>query len=100
LRRLLTKRQQPPQSDAGLSYLDIYGIHSFIASFCVEINDIAFTDMVNQTRSVYKNFLLGSVINDESKAFGFVEKLNSTCIHYKKINDDVAICRRKGTPLF
>ena len=77
---LLTKRQQP-RSDLRLSYLYIYGIDSFFAIFRVESDDIAFTDVVDQSSRVYENLLLGAIIDDESEAFGLIEKLNSSCTH-------------------
>ena len=76
----MTKRQQPP-SNLRLSYLYVYGINSFFAIFRVESDDIAFADIVDQSRSVYENVLLGAIIDDESEAFGLIEKLNSSCTH-------------------
>jgi hypothetical protein len=48
---------------------------------------------------MYKNFLFRGVVDDESKSFGFVEKLYSSGTHEKKI----MLLQRaalKGNPFF
>ena len=57
---------------AGKSHLsdfDIYCIHSFFATLCVEGDGITFADVVNQTANVNKDFLFRGVVNDEAKSF-------------------------------
>jgi hypothetical protein len=34
---------------------------------------------------VYKNFLLGGIVNNEAKSFGFIEELYCSLIHCKKL---------------
>lgn len=62
---------------------DIYGVHSFLATFGGVRDHVAFPNVVDQARYVYENFLFGGVVNDESKAFGVVEKFNCSSIHKK-----------------
>ncbi len=68
-----------------LGDLDIYCVHSFFATFRVEGNLITFADVVDQTGDVYKNFLLGGVVYNEAKSFGFIEELYCSIIHCKKL---------------
>ena len=68
-----------------LGDLDIYCIHSFFAALGVERDLVAFADVVDQPGDVYENFLLGGVVYNEAKSFGFIEKLDSSTIHEKKL---------------
>lgn len=77
----------------------IHGVQAFFASFSVESYDISFADIVDKACSMYKNFLFRGVVDDESKSFGFVEKLYSSGTHEKKI----MLLQRaalKGNPFF
>jgi hypothetical protein len=57
-------------------------------------NGVAFADFVNQATNVDENFLFGRGVNDETKAFGGVEKFYCSGIHCKKRKkSDVAMCR-------
>ena len=69
--------------DAGLRLgnLDIHCVHAFLAAGGVVIDNVAFANVVDQTRDVYENFLFGGVVNDEAKTFGFVEELYCSSIH-------------------
>ena len=68
-----------------LGDLDIYCVHSFFATLGIESDLIAFADVVDQTGDVYKNFLLGGIVNNEAKSFGFIEELYCSLIHCKKL---------------
>jgi hypothetical protein len=76
---------------------DINCIHSFFAALGIERDFVAFTDVVNQTRDMNKNFLVRGAVNNKAKSLGFVEELYGSTVHLKKIeNCDVAKCRGKG----
>ena len=101
LRILSIKYHLPPASlwqvKPLLSDFDIYCIHSFFATLCVECDLVTFADVVDQTANVNKNFFLRRVVNYETKSFRFVEEFYCACVHCKDIeNCDVATCRRKG----
>lgn len=68
-----------------LRNFDIYCIHSFFATLGSVRDDIAFPDIVNQTRSVYEDFFFRRVVNDKTKSFGIVEEFYCSCIHNKKL---------------
>ena len=83
--------------DRELGDFDIYCVHSFFATFCVEGNSVAFADVVDESAYVNKDFLFSGVVYDEAKTFGFIEKFYCTSIHCKKRKkSDVAMCRAKG----
>ena len=68
-----------------LRELNIDRIQTFFAFFCLESNGVALTDFVNQTADVYEYFLAGGWVDHKTKTFGFVEELDSSCLHTKKI---------------
>ena len=68
-----------------LGDLDIYCIHSFFATLRVEGDLVPFADVVNQTGDVYKNLLLGGIVNNETKSLGFVEEFYCSSVHCKKL---------------
>jgi hypothetical protein len=74
--RILSIKYQPQLSD-----FDIYCIHSFFATLCVERHDVAFANVVDQTANVNKDFLFRGVVNYEAKSFGFIEELYGSSVH-------------------
>ena len=64
-----------------LGDFDINCIHAFFATSSVEVYNISFADVVDQTCCVNEDFLFSGVVNDESESFGFIEKFYCTSIH-------------------
>lgn len=68
-------------SRSRLGDFDIHCIHSFFATLGAESDGIAFANVVDQSGDVDEDFLFRGVVNDEAKAFGFVEELDGSCVH-------------------
>lgn len=86
-----------------LSELDIDRVQAFFAFFCLESDGVALTDFVNQTADVYEYFFAGGGVDDETKTFGLVEELDSSCLHTEKIEKMKSNCpwgHRKGMGKF
>lgn len=64
-----------------LGNFDVDCVHAFFAASGVIVDDIAFANVVDETCSVYENFLFRGVVNDEAKAFGFIEEFYCSGIH-------------------
>jgi len=93
-RRRFGMNMNPKSALLGES--DINCIHAFFAASGFESDGIAFANFVDQATNVDKNFLFGRGVNDETKAFGGVEKFYCSGIHCKKRKkSDVAMCRDK-----
>lgn len=54
--------------DRELGDFDIYCVHSFFATFCVEGNSVAFADVVDESAYVNKDFLFRGVVYYEAKS--------------------------------
>lgn len=74
---------------------DINCIHSFFAALGIERDFVAFTDVVDQTCDVHKNFLVGGAVNNKTKSLGFIEELNGSTVHLKKLK--IVMWRSAGT---
>ena len=68
-------------SASRLGDFDIYRIHSFFAALGIEGDVVAFANVVYQTGGVHKNFLLRGAVDDEAKAFGFIEEFYCSVVH-------------------
>ena len=66
-----------------LGDLDVNCIHSFFAALGIERDFVAFTDVVDQTCDVNKNFLVGGAVDNKAKSLGFIEELNGSTVHLK-----------------
>lgn len=64
-----------------LGETNINCVHAFFATLGFESDGVAFTDLVNQTSGVNKDFLTGSSLDDEAETFGFIEELDGSCLH-------------------
>lgn len=69
----------------SLCQLYIDCIQTFFAHFGLEGNGIAFANFVDKAGNVNEYLLAGGRVNNESKAFGFVKELDSSCLHTEKI---------------
>lgn len=64
-----------------LGNFDVNCVHSFFAASRVVVYNVAFADVVDEACGVYENFLFRGIVNDEAKAFGFIEELYCSSIH-------------------
>lgn len=64
-----------------LSYFDVNGIQAFFTALDVEFHFVVFTDLVDETGSVYKNVFATFIGFNEAKPFGFIKKFYSSCLH-------------------
>lgn len=74
---------------------DVNCIHSFFAALGIERDFVAFTDVVDQTCDMNKNFLVRGVVNNKAKSLGFIEELNGSTVHLKKLK--IVMWRSAGT---
>ena len=68
-----------------LCELYIDSVQAFFALLCVESNIVTFANIVNQTADVDENLLAWVCVDYETETFGFVEELDSSRMHTKKI---------------
>jgi len=83
-----TKKWRALQRATGndIVKLDYANVHCIQTSFSVLYlvgNLVVFTNFVNKTRNMNENILTTSGRSDETKSFGFIEKLNCTFLHSK-----------------
>ena len=64
-----------------LGQLNVDCVGSFFAFFDVEFYAITFVDTVNKTGCMYEVISFGYVCDDETKSFGLIEELDSSCTH-------------------
>ena len=69
-------------SDRQSSQFDVYCVHAFFATLGVVRDGVTLTDAVYKTAYVNEDFFAGAGINDETVAFGFVEKLYCSSVHW------------------
>ena len=74
-----------PNDQFRLSELNIDRIQAFFAFFCFESDNVSFANFVNQSADMNENFFVGGWVDNKTKAFGFIEELDSSFLHTKKI---------------
>jgi hypothetical protein len=67
-----------------LRALNVNCIHAFFATSCFIRNNVAFANIVDETRDMYEYLLASGAVNDKTKTFGFVEELYGSFVHCKK----------------
>lgn len=64
-----------------LHFLYVNSVETF-AAFNNFITDIVvLADLVSEAAVVYEDFLVGFILDNETKSFGLIEEFNFTCFH-------------------